>query len=87
MTDEELEKLKEEHAKQIEYLNSRIPVEGLEAILPFRELVSEREYQRRAAIIKKQELKEAFEAGVNSWVNDFEVYDFDDWYKTRGEKL
>lgn len=49
--------------------------------------------ERLELVLKKEitlleaELKEAFEAGVNSWVNDFEVYDFDDWYKTRGEKL
>lgn len=103
MTDEELEKLKEHHARQIKYLNSRIPVEGLQAMLSPSEIVDFREYERRVEIRKKQELKEAFEAARISECAVFESNSvrtsgaskflglkyktFDDWYETRVEKL
>ena len=60
---QETEELKEDHAKQIEYLNSRIPLEGLQAMLSPREIVDFREYERRVEIRKKQQLKAHFEAG------------------------
>ncbi len=100
MTDEELDELKKEHARQIEYLNSRIPLEGLQAMLSPSELVDFREYERRAEIRKKQQLKEAFEAGRKT-VETYQIsggysfnhhrhqkYEtFDDWYASvKGEK-